>query len=239
MKHKWLTAAALSIALINATSAADAALEKLKQSLSEKFPALKIQAVNPSILPGLYEVVTADEIIYTDKSGDHVVLGQIMDAHTRDNLTQQRWAELNKIDFQTLPFDKAIKIVKGDGSRRLAVFADPLCPYCKLFEKNLQDVTDITLYLFLYPLESIHPGATEVAQSIWCSADRAAAWEGWMIKQVDPTAETCEGATLLEVTDLGVKLKINSTPTLIFTDGTRQPGALSAEKLEQRLGVAH
>jgi thiol:disulfide interchange protein DsbC len=211
------------------------ALDKLKHSLDAQFPKLQIQAVSESILPGLYEVLTASEIIYSDISGEHIVLGQIMDAKTRESLTQRRWNELNKIDLNTLPFDKAIKIVKGDGSRQLVIFADPLCPYCKSIEASLQEVTNITVYVFLYPLETLHPGSSTLARDIWCSNDAAAAWSEWMISQKQPAATTCASVPVQELAELGIRLKINSTPTLIFANGIRHAGSLTAENIEQRL----
>jgi thiol:disulfide interchange protein DsbC len=226
--------------IANASSALarnEVALEKLKHSLDEQFPKLQIQAVNESILPGLYEVVTASEILYSDLSGEHIVLGQIMDAKSRENLTQRRWSELNKIDLDVLPLDKAIKIVKGDGSRRLVIFEDPLCPYCKSLEASLQDVTNITVHVFLYPLESLHPGASVLARDIWCSNDRAAAWSDWMTLQKRPASNACDTAPMTELAELGIKLKINSTPTLIFADGIRHSGSLAAEQIEQRLAA--
>ncbi len=219
----------------NAFAKDEAALDKLKHSLDEQFPKLQIQLVNESILPGLYEVVTASEIIYSDLSGEHVVLGQIMDAKSRENLTQRRWSELNKINLAILPFDKAIKIVKGDGSRQLVIFEDPLCPYCKSLEASLLDVTNITIHVFLYPLENLHPGASVLSRDIWCSNDRAVAWSEWMTLQKRPVSNVCDSAPVIELAELANKLKINSTPTLIFADGVRQSGSLTADKIEQRL----
>lgn len=205
----------------------------LEKALSEKFPDISIDSVNPSVLPGLYEVVTPSEIVYVDAKGEHLVIGQIVETASNRNLTETRWNELNKIYFSSLPFEQAIKIVKGDGSRKLAVFADPFCPYCQEFEQTLTEVDNVTLYVFLYPLENLHPGATEAAKEIWCADDRAAAWTAWMVSKKAPDIKTCESTAVEALKKLGDELRINSTPTLFFADGSRVPGAITADRLEK------
>lgn len=211
--------------------------DELKRKLSEQFKEISIQQVNPSPLHGLYEVVTPTEIVYVDAKGEHMVIGKLLDVRTRENLTEQRWNDLHRIDFNSLPFERAIKIVKGNGSRKLAVFADPHCPFCQELEEELQRIDDLTLYVFLYPLEGIHPGATKMASDIWCSTDRAEAWNRWMLKKEAPLASECAEVPTAELLKLGRKLSINSTPTLIFADGLRIPGAIKADELESRLVV--
>lgn len=240
---KYIQMAAMSfLALTCVTSAqkgvahaGDNAQNNLKQALSEKFPDINIESISPSVLPGIYEVVTATEIAYVDASGKHMIIGQIMDTSSKENLTESRWNELNKVDFNKLPFDKAIKIIKGDGSRKMAVFADPFCPYCKELEANLQNIDNLTLYVFLYPLEGIHPGASEAARDIWCAPDRAVAWTAWMVTAKAPLESDCSDKPLESLAKLGEQLKINSTPTLFFSDGSRVPGSMASEALEKRL----
>lgn len=209
--------------------------EMLKLKLSEKFKDIRIQQVNPSTFPGLYEVVTPNEIVYIDAKGEHLIMGQIMKVATKENLTQQRWDEINKVDFSSLPLDEAIKIVKGKGSRRLAVFSDPFCPYCQELENTLAEMDDFTLYIFLYPLESLHPGASQAARDIWCAKDRREAWANWMVNRKAPTENDCGATPLEQLATLGNKLGIQSTPTLFFPDGSRIPGAIAAERLEKKL----
>lgn len=218
---------------------ADDVAANLQKTLAERFPDIKVQHVGPAVMPGLYEVVTAGEIVYADAQGDHLIVGQIMDVKTRENLTQQRWNEFNRIDFSSLPLEQAIKLVKGQGRRRLAVFADPFCPYCQQLEQGLHELDDVTIYIFLYPLEGLHPGATQAARDIWCASDRAAAWTGWMTTRKAPPVSDCTETPLAALGALGDELRINSTPTMFFPDGSRVPGAIAMDKLESKLAASN
>ncbi|MGH8208526.1 MAG: DsbC family protein, partial [Steroidobacteraceae bacterium] len=159
---------------------------KIRATLHERVPELQIEAIHKGPLPGLYELNTGAELLYTNDTGTLIFAGRIIDTKSREDLTAQRWSALNAIDFNSLPFDLAIKTIRGDGSRKLAVFADPLCPYCRQLEQEMQGVTNVTIYTFLFPLETIHPGASVKAVEIWCSKDRSAAWSKWMLQKVDP-----------------------------------------------------
>jgi thiol:disulfide interchange protein DsbC len=210
---------------------------RIRAALNERFPSVTIEQVNPvAQWTGLYEVVTSSEIVYTDASGNFLLGGSILDTRSKKNLTAERWSDLHRIDFNALPFDVAIKNVRGDGKRRLAVFADPECPYCKKLERELAPMTNVTIYTFLYPLESVHPGAREKAVKIWCAKDRARTWNDWMINGTAPESAACTGDPIASLLEFGGKLKINSTPTLFLPDGRRVNGAISLADLEQRLG---
>lgn len=215
-------------------------MDEIKAKLQKSFESVKFEKVSPSaIWPGLYEVVTETELAYTNADGSLLFAGRILDTGTKTDLTGKRWNDLNKVNFNGLPLENAIKIVKGDGSRKLALFADPMCPYCKALEKNLQDTTNITIYLFLFPLESIHPGASVLSRAVWCAADPAAVWGKWMKDGQEPDmSDDCASAPIQQNADLASRLKINSTPTMIFSDGGRQMGSIKAEQLEQRLSSA-
>lgn len=219
--------------------AEDAAIRNLQKVLTERFPEIKIQRVGPSVLPGLYEVVTATEIAYADAGGKHLVIGRIMDSKTRENLTEKRWNELNKIDFNSLPFAQAIKFVKGNGHRKLAIFEDPFCPYCQELERDLQSIDDVTIYVFLYPLEQIHPNATNTARHIWCANNQAKAWTDWILNNKMPPVSDCRQAPIEQLVQLAERLGVNSTPTLFFPDGSRIPGAIDAKRLEAKLTASN
>jgi len=206
--------------------------------IASRFPDVPIEAVLPSPIPGIYEVDTATDIVYADASGEYIFSGSIMATKTRENLTALRTDERNSIDFATLPLDLAIKNVKGDGSRVLAVFSDPHCPYCKKLENELEQMDNTTVYTFLFPIEQLHPGATQDAHGLWCSADRPGAWKKWMLTQVSPEAKKgCTEDPVATIQALGEKLKINSTPTVFLSNGRRVTGALPAAELEQRLSA--
>lgn len=233
-----LVAAALPILCGAATPPGDASAV-VRETLKSRFPDVQILNVQPAVMPGLYEVFTGDSIAYADATGDHLFVGSMLDTRTKRDLTAERVDELNSIDFSTLPLDRAIKTVKGDGSRKLAIFSDPDCPFCQKLEHELTSITDVTIYTFLYPLASIHPDAPAKAHAIWCAKDRTQAWSDWMLARKAPTAAaTCDGDPIEELQALGRKLRINSTPTLFVGTGKRFGGTLEAAKLDQMLGKA-
>lgn len=212
--------------------------ENIRRTLSERFPDVQIEHVAPAPWLGLYEVVTAGEIAYTNADATLLISGNVMDTKTRENLTLTRWNALHAIPLHELPLGKAIKIVKGDGSRVLAVFSDPECPYCQQLEQTLLRVDDVTVYVLLYPLENVHPTAREKAEKIWCAEDRVAAWSAWMLKQQEPSGTVCQQTPIAELLQLGARFEVTSTPTLVFANGHRVAGALSAEELERQLTAA-
>jgi thiol:disulfide interchange protein DsbC len=177
-------------------------------------------------------VLVDGELIYTDEKITHVILGNIIDAKTRKNLTEERKQKLGQIKFSDLPLELAVKQVKGNGKRVLATFEDPNCGYCKRLAKELQGMTDITVYTFIYP---IFPNSGELSQAIWCAPDRSKAWNDYMLNGTTPPNKKCDTAGLDKVTALGQKLRINGTPALFFADGSRVPGYMPAATLEKAL----
>jgi thiol:disulfide interchange protein DsbC len=240
MDTRRIFGAATSAALLFALSPLFAAQEKLlnvtqlQTLLAERLPKSKIVDVRPAPIPGLYEVFTGDSIFYSDPTGNYIVSGTLLDTRTKKNLTDFRVNERNAINFETLPFDKAIKVVKGDGSRKLAVFTDPDCPYCKRLEEEMKSINNVTMYLFMFPLKQLHPNAERHAESIWCADDSATAWSEWVLDRKEPADKTCQNpiqATL----HLGEKLNVSGTPTIYFEDGSREAGAMKAADLEVRM----
>ena len=211
---------------------------KIRATLHERIPDLQVESIHKSPLAGLYELNTGEELLYTN-DGTLIFAGRIVDSKSREDLTAARWDELNAIDSNALPFDLAIKSVRGDGSRKLAVFADPLCPYCRQLEQEMQGVTNVTIYTFLFPLETIHPGASVKAVDIWCSKDRGSAWSKWMLQKTEPGDTRCTGAPIDKLQALGQKLHVDSTPTLFTADGKRVRGAIKHNEIEQLLANTH
>ena len=209
--------------------------EQIKSKLEKSFENIKFEKVIPAPQwPGMYEVVTESELAYTNADASILFAGQLVDTSTKENLSRQRWNDLNKVDVSSLPLENAIKTVKGDGSRTLFLFSDPDCPFCQELEKELAEVTNITIYTFLYPLEELHPQARDKANNIWCSADRVKSWNDWMSSKV-LAYNSCEQTVIKSNIELGMRLKINSTPTLFFADGHRVDGKISKEQLENEL----
>jgi thiol:disulfide interchange protein DsbC len=207
----------------------------IRKNLAERIPQLqKIDEVVKSPMPGLYEIrVNGNEIYYTDADGNYLVQGNLIDTRQKRNLTEERVDKLSAIAFDALPFKDAFTIVRGNGSRKLVVFEDPNCGYCKRFERDLQKVNNVTVYMFLYPI--LGPDSGEKSKNIWCAKDKAKAWQDWMVRDVMPTASNCDSSAIARNVELGRKFRINGTPTLVFADGSRVPGAIGADQVEKRL----
>jgi thiol:disulfide interchange protein DsbC len=218
------------------TSNADIA-KTVKQNLEARYPKASVLEVRPSAVPGLYEVFMGNDIVYSDSSGDYVLMGPLVDTQTHQNLTEARLDERSKVDFSTLPFARAIKVVKGNGSRKLAVFSDPDCPFCQQLEQSLLPVTDVTVFVFLYPIASLHPEATAKAHAIWCAPDRVGAWSQWMHEKKLPPQNNCSADPIEELQKLGDSLRISSTPTMFFANGRRVRGTVTTEELEKDLSA--
>ena len=223
------------IVLILANSAY-AGVATIKAEMAKKFSYSKLISVRKTPYLGLYEVAFDDQLVYTDEKMTYLFSGNVIDLHTMKNLTEAREKKLYAINFNTLPVDLVIKKVKGNGNRKLAVFTDPNCQYCKKLEKEMVNLTDATVYVFVLP---ILPGSEEKAKAIWCSPDRLKAWEDHMLRGVEPQGDkACDTSALGKITAEAEKLKINVTPTLIFEDGVIKPGTLTLELLEEHLAEA-
>ncbi|MCE9633555.1 MAG: DsbC family protein [Methylophilales bacterium] len=227
----------LLLASAFAVHADEASIRKTMQSM---FPKLKVESVTKTPYEGLYEVYIGDQIIYTDENFSFLIAeGRLMDVKSRRDITAARMDELSRIDFDSLPLDQAIKVVKGNGSRKLAVFSDPDCPFCKKLEKQeLSSITDVTVYTFLLPLEHLHPDAANKSKAIWCAPDRAKAWYSWVNNAFLPQGKAGCSAPLEKVAALANKMGVSSTPTLFFADGSRMRGAYPAEDIEKALNTA-
>ena len=208
----------------------------IRKSLAEKltdFP--KIDEVKPSPMPGLWEVRIGSEVRYTDPTGSFLIEGDLIDLKAMRNLTQERVDRLNRIEFATLPIKDAIVWKTGTGARKIAVFADPNCGYCKMFEKSLQGAKDLTVYTFLIPI--LGGDSPDKARAIWCSKDAVTVWKSWMIEAKPFAKQTaaCDDGAIKRNLDLAHRYHINGTPGVFFEDGSRAPGALTLEQLERRL----
>ncbi len=194
----------------------------------------KIDEVQKTGMPGIYEIRIGTDILYTDENGSYLIQGEVIDTKTRVNLTEQRIAKLTAIDFKSLPLKDAIVWKQGTGERKLVVFADPNCGYCKKFERDLQEVKNVTVYTFLYPI--LGGDSPEKSKAIWCAKDNTKAWRDWMIKGTPAeNSPNCDASALQRNSAFGKKHRINGTPGLVFEDGSQRAGALNAEAIEKLL----
>jgi len=230
---KTLLASILALACLAAT-AQEATIRK---NIAERLPQLKqIDEISATAVPGLYEIrVNGAEIFYTDTEANYLIEGNLIDLRQRRNLTEERVAKLTAVNFDALPLKDAFTVVRGNGKRKLAVFEDPNCGYCKRFERDLEKVDNVTIHTFLYPV--LGPGSLEKSKHIWCAKDKAKAWQDWMVREQSPAAASCDVSAITRNVELGRKHKITGTPTLIFADGSRVPGAINAQQIEKHLSA--
>lgn len=232
ISRSWAIAL-LGAALCQGVFADEAAIRKNVAERVPNFPA--IDEVSKSPIAGLYEIRSGTEVYYTDELGHYIIEGQMIETATRTNLTEARIAKLTAIDFATLPIKDAIAWKTGTGARKIAVFADPNCGFCKKLEREMQQLKNVTIYTFLFPI--LGPDSTEKANNIWCAKDSTKAWRDWMLTGTTPVRPPgqCDTAAVQRNLAMGRKYKVSGTPALVFEDGRRVPGAMSIEQIEQQL----
>ena len=226
-------AAAMTLVLAHGAFAQEAVIRK---NLAERMPDMpRIDEISKTAIPGIYELRMGTEVVYTDERGDHIIEGTLLETKTRVNLTTARIDKLTAIDFAALPLKDAITWKQGSGARKLVVFADPNCGYCKKFEAEMQQVKDVTVYTFLIPI--LGGDSPEKSRDIWCAKDNSVAWRDWMIKGMRPTRTMgqCDVAALQRNIAMSKKYRVNGTPSLVFEDGKRVPGAMMPQDVEKQL----
>lgn len=229
-------ALAIALALMAFGSSAETAQEaNVKKLIQPRIgEGAEVESVTKTPYSGLFEVRVGNDVFYTDAQAKYLFVGRVLDANTTEDYTKARLEAINRIKFSDLPLESAVKSVKGNGKRVIAVFEDPNCGYCKRFRKTLQEVDNVTVYTFLYNI--LADDSSVKSKNIWCTADRSKAWDEWMLNgKVAPTApESCTTPNE-KIFNLGRKLKVTGTPTIFFTDGSRIPGAIDARGLESKL----
>ncbi|MDX7882086.1 DsbC family protein [Acinetobacter nosocomialis] len=224
---------AIATSLTHATKTDD-----VKAKVLQNYPATTVSQVNETPLKNIYEVVMGKNVAYTDEEARYFIFGNLFDMKTQTDLTT---TPSNKIEIGFPSKERlkdAVKTVKGNGKRKLAVFSDPDCPYCQQLEHNLQSITDVTIYTFLFPLESLHPRAKGTAISIWCAKDQSKAYHEYMLNNKQPQVKSCENPIDRNI-QFGGSMGIQGTPSVIFEDGSLIPGAISAPELERQLQEAN
>ena len=231
MRTLWVL---ILTAVLAAPALADEA--QIRKVVEEKLGGVKVEGVQRGPL-GLYEVRfrAADgvRIVYTDATASHIFLGKIYETKTDKDLTEERMRKLNAISFSSLPLDQAVKVQRGNGKHVVAMFSDPYCPYCRKFEQALQQIDNITVYVFMFPV--IKPDLADHSRAVWCAADRSKAWLELALRGQPPASKAACDSPVEKNLELGHKLGVNSTPTLFLANGERVAGALSVSDLKQML----
>lgn len=230
-----LLAGLLALLSLSAT-AQEAAIRKSIQERLPDWP--KIDEVNKTPMPGLYEIrINGTQLFYTDAAGNYLIEGgSLVDLRQRRNLTEERMDKLTAISFDDLPVKDAFTVVRGNGKRKVAIFADPNCGYCKHFERELANIDNITVHTFLYPILSTD--SADKSRNIWCAKDRNKSWQDWMLNDQIPATLNCDVGAIARNLTLGRKYNITGTPTLIFSDGKRVAGALPMQQFEKQLNAS-
>ncbi|MDT8989721.1 DsbC family protein [Curvibacter sp. APW13] len=233
---KFLPALAAAAALYACAAVASAQDAQIKKNIDTHLPQLQgVQEVRKTPIPGIFEIRVQDsEIYYTDAKGEFLIQGQVYDLKNKRNLTKEREDKLTAVNWDSLPVKDAITFTRGNGARKLAVFADPNCGYCKKFERDLLKVDNITVHVFQIGI--LAPDSKTKNRAIWCARDKGQAWLDWMVKGAQPAeaAAMCDSSAVTRNEAFAKKNKINSTPTLLFEDGSRTAGAIPMEELEQQ-----
>jgi thiol:disulfide interchange protein DsbC len=228
------------LVLIAIACCAQAGEEDIRKSLAENLPEVKIGTITKLPYGGLYQVVVNGiNIIYTDEKGEVGFFGTLVELKSKNDLTQQEKGKISAVDFSKLPLEKSFVRIKGTGARKMAIFSDPECPYCQQLEKELQGISDVTIYTFLLPLEAIHPDALRKAELVWCAKDRGQAWNDIMLSKKEPVnGDTKCETPIKEIAELAPKFLITGTPGIIFSNGKLVPGALPQQRIEELLKAA-
>jgi thiol:disulfide interchange protein DsbC len=231
---------ALAVGVVTATAVmaqtlttrqADALRATITANSQGKVP---VDAITSTPVPGLYQVTSDGEIFYVDATGRYsFVGGSMVDTQTRQDLTANELDRPHAVPFDRLPLQYALKEVKGNGTRKMAVFEDPNCPICRVFTKFVDQLDDVTIYRFMYPV--IAPESEALARTAWCSKDRTTTWHNIMNGARPQPSAACDATGIAEILKFGERHKINNTPTVILASGKRLVGATPPEQFMQEL----
>ena len=236
---RHLLAGLLAVACV-AGWADEAAIRKTWAQQHPNGPA--IDEITRTPIAGLYELRIAKDVIYSDEQGVYQIYpshervdGHIVDANKKVDLTDERLARILAADLPKLPYKDALVFKQGNGARRMIVFEDPNCHYCKDAEKNFAALKNVTIYTFLIPI--LGEDSVVKARAIWCSSNNAQVWRTWMLQGEMPPRPmgSCDVKALDRNLELAERYHLNYTPAIIFDDGSKFAGSADLEHLTRRL----
>lgn len=224
------TCALLLAGMMSQWAMADAAA--VQAQLTKKYPALNIENVKSTEMPGIYSGYAGETVVYIGENAEYVIAGSMIRLKDQENLTKALMVRSGQIDWKKLPLKDAVKSVRGTGKRQIAVFSDPNCPYCKQLEVELSKLNDVTIYTFILPLK---PQSVEPSKQVFCEADPAYAWNNLIVKGIQPASKKSCANPVERNIQLARSLGLNGTPAIIFTDGAKMMGAYPAADIEAHL----
>ena len=237
MSMRLLTAAVL-LASTFPVSADEAAVRRMVQDKLRGGG--QLESVQKAPFGELYEVVVRAPdgplIYYVDSGATVIVSGSVIDAKSGRNLTEERLRKLNAVKWESLPFQWAITTVRGTGRRKIAILSDPNCPYCKRLEEDLAKLEDITVHILPYAILS--PASVRQAKAVWCSKDRAKAWDDLMFRRIEPRPDRDCDTPVEKLVELGRRIGARATPTWFLESGERHSGALPLDQVRRLLDEA-
>ncbi len=212
-------------------------VDTVKSSLAKQHPNLKIENIQTTDMKGIYSGSMDGQVVYVGEDAQHILMGSMFRLSDQKNLTKDLVLKQNSIDWKKLPLQDAVKMVRGNGKRQIAVFSDPNCPYCKQLETELSKLNDVTIYTFIYPIKT---QSITVSKQVFCEKDPALAWSNLIAKGIQPSSKKTCANPIERNLSLGKSLALNGTPAIIFSNGFKVMGAYPAQEIEkmwQELGL--
>lgn len=232
IKKTWLF---VLVIVISSLSWAD--VNTVKTNLTQLHPKLKIENIQTTEMKGIYSGLMDNQVVYMGEDAQHILIGSMFRLSDQKNITKDLVLKQNSIDWKKLPLQDAVKIVRGNGKRQIAVFSDPNCPYCKQLETELNKLNNVTIYTFIYPIKT---QSVAISKQIFCESDPALAWSNLIGKGIQPRSTKACANPVERNLNLGKSLGLNGTPTIIFSNGFKAMGAypaLEIEKIWKELGL--
>ena len=212
-------------------------VDTVKSNLTKQHPNLKIENIQTTEMKGIYSGSMDGQVVYVGEDTQHILIGSMFRLSDQKNLTKDLMLKQNTIDWKKLPLQDAVKMVRGNGKRQIAVFSDPNCPYCKQLETELTKLNDVTIYTFIYPIKT---QSIAVSKQVFCEKDPALAWSNLIAKGIQPSSKKTCANPIERNLSLGKSLALNGTPAIIFSNGFKVMGAYPAQEIEkmwQELGL--
>lgn len=221
----------LAVALVSFISSLSLAnVDTVKSNLSKQHPKLSIENIQATDMKGIYSGSMDGQVVYLGEDAQHILVGSMYRLSDQKNLTQDLVLKQNSIDWKKLPLQDAVKSVRGNGKRQIAIFSDPNCPYCKQLEAELSKLNDVTIYTFIYPIKT---QSIAVSKQVFCEKDPALAWSNLISKGIQPSSKkTCANPVERNLS-LGKSLGLTGTPAIIFSNGFKVMGSHPAQEIEQ------